>query len=214
MLASTQSVALITGGATVVAAFIIGCLTALFAHMRLGRQLKSSADQQQLALDAEAQRQEAALAHDRELADLEDLRKLLDEAAIAIAQARALRSSAIAGMKLAGLGSETEVESWVEKTANPLQHAQSSLTALSARLRVRLGGLDEITTALSSAADALGEVVSLSLSFHFVESDNRPSLEDQTEQASKRFLEAAESFHNAAVTRAGTFPVRRAFNRL
>ncbi len=202
VLAAAENVAFITGGATVIAALVVGGFAAWFADKRLSKQFKDSAERQQRELIAEAQRQEAALAHDRELADLADLRIVLDEAAVAIAQANRATRSAIASMAVAQLGGRQDVDEWVKTTGAELEGAQSALLALSARLRVRLGAMDDITTSLVDAAGALQDVSGHALAFHAIEPEKKHS--EGATDASKRFSEAAATFHNAAVRRTGT----------
>jgi hypothetical protein len=83
VLASAVEVAAITAGGTLVAALGLAVVTLHIANKRssdeTNRQLRN--------LDAEAERQRAALTHARELADLADLRSLLDEAALALDRA-------------------------------------------------------------------------------------------------------------------------------
>jgi hypothetical protein len=69
VLSSAAGVAGITASATLLAAVGFGYITVHTTRLRL---------------DAEAQRQAASLAHERELADIADLRRLLDETALVI----------------------------------------------------------------------------------------------------------------------------------
>jgi hypothetical protein len=185
---------------------VIGGFAAWFADRRLRKQLKDSAERQQRELTAEAQRQEASLAHDRELADLSDLRNLLDEAAVAIAQASRSSRSALASMAVAQLGGEQDVDEWVKGIGAQLEEAHSVLLALSARLRVRLSDLDDITMSLVDAADALQEVSSHAIAFHGIEPEEKHTKGATSGRQS--FGEATATFHRAAVRRAGTVTPR------
>ena len=76
VLASAEAVAKITAGGTVLAAIFIAVIAAWTAGARQKRQL-----------DAEAKRQKRQLAHQRQLADVDDLRRVLDGAALVLGQA-------------------------------------------------------------------------------------------------------------------------------
>ncbi|MGI9098542.1 MAG: hypothetical protein ACR2H2_08655 [Solirubrobacteraceae bacterium] len=116
----------------------------------------SSDRRQERALVAERERQLAKLAHDRELADLTDLRALLDEAA------RVLHRGKVACPSVSRLIDTEDAEVWGEfhNTFEELLMARGQLEALSVRLSVRLGREHEITAAFLAADDAVTEMAS------------------------------------------------------
>ena len=127
VLASAEAVAEITAGGTILAAVIIAVLAAWTAGRRQKRQL-----------DAEGKRQAATLAHGREvatlslsaeraLADLADLRKLLDEAAVALDGARDARDELDVSLTEHGVALPDEPK-------RQFKECGQGLVALSARL--------------------------------------------------------------------------------
>jgi hypothetical protein len=80
-------VAGITAGAT-----LAGALGVAFVTIRTNRERLGAERERQLRdLAAESERQAAALAHDRAPTDLDDLRRLLDEATLGLERASRLR---------------------------------------------------------------------------------------------------------------------------
>ncbi len=79
-----EAIALISAGATVLAAIILGGIAAWTSDLRLRKQLKAEEDRQRATLKHNRELSEATLANNRELADLDDLRSLFDEAAVAL----------------------------------------------------------------------------------------------------------------------------------
>jgi hypothetical protein len=124
VLASAEGVAGTTASATVVAALIIAGITARTTNRR----------------------QREALNHDRELADLADLRKLLDDAAIAIDAARSARQDAEVRVRMIGMDSPPSLREKLAREAQKVIHdGEGPLRTLTAGLRVRLGSGDPIT---------------------------------------------------------------------
>jgi hypothetical protein len=124
--ATAEGVAFITGGATIIAAVILGGLAAWTAERR----------------------QAAALAHDRELADLADLRSLLDEAAVALNRADDGRAASEVRF--------TERPAHMpDETMNEVRDAGRALFTLRERLYVRLGREDPMARSFASATTAL-----------------------------------------------------------
>lgn len=184
VLASAEDVAFITGGATVLAALILGGFAARAADQRLTKQIKDAGD-----------RQESELAHDRELADLDDLRKLLDTTAVALNGAI---PSELVDFRLTLPEPRSEFKARVNKNA-------TSLDALHTRLSIRLGPRDVITLALGGAIESLraideqiprGEVA--------LDQEAIKARADIMTRALHHLEARAAEFVEAAVERAGT----------
>jgi hypothetical protein len=116
----------------------------------------SSDRRQDRALVAERERQSAQLTHDRELADLADLRELLDEAA------RAFQRATEAGPSRSWLAETEGSDVWAtfSGTVDKLMSSDGELDALIVRLSVRLGREHVITASLVAAGRALREMAS------------------------------------------------------
>lgn len=152
--ASTEGVAGITAVATIVAALIIAVITARTTNSRQERQIAAEAERQQRELDARTDGQQRQLAHARELADLADLRKLLDEFAVTLDRGRAARDEMLLLAQTARHIRPT-LEQQAKETADAAKEPGQDLLALTVRLRVRLGSDDPITAAAYEAVDAL-----------------------------------------------------------
>ncbi len=122
ILASAQGVAAITAGATVLAGLIVAAITARTTNHRQERQLS-----------AEANRQAAALVHARELADIADLRQVLDEAGGYLDGAKII-ASRVQVMELTTAN--------LTDTEDELPPIIASLLRALTRLRIRLGRED------------------------------------------------------------------------
>jgi hypothetical protein len=137
ILASTEGVAGITAGATLAAALALAGITAWTTNRRQKRDLA-----------AEAERQADALSHERELHDLADLRKLLDEAAVALDRAV---PAEVVDLRLTPYPRQLEAKSKMDDDA-------SVLDVLHARLSVRLGPRHKITLVLGEATASLRRI--------------------------------------------------------
>jgi hypothetical protein len=174
------------------------------AERRERQELDDAERRQRQELEAAEKRQAEALAHDREVSDLADLRKLLDEAAVAIDAARAARESAQILGGLVGIkptpGSRRRFS---EDATQKLGAARPLLVALNARLRIRLGSDDPITESLEKAATALAI---LGIQSKLLETDEFVDMHQPEEavRAGNEFDESAEAFFAAAVDYAGT----------
>jgi hypothetical protein len=212
-IATAEGVAFIGGAATIIAAVILGGWAAWGAESRLKVQIKDAGDRLRLELAGEAERQAATLAHDRELADLADLRKLLDEATVALDRARDVRSEAGAAIRGAielesrftslAVREQEVVAEMANETASKLEEAGRPLVTLAARLQVRLGPDDPITTSFTTAATALNEMWR-SLTLGYGPEIGRTPLKEQIEHAEEEFTWSMQRFVLAAVKRAGT----------
>lgn len=191
VLASADGVAGITAGATLTAALGLAFVTIYTTNRRLSE---------------ERDRHMRELDHDRELADLSDLRALLDEAAVAIDQARATRRQAERMVDKASAkgSSQQQRRQYVKEVSREIEQTVRPLVAMNARLRVRLGADDPITTALDEAANHLQVMNLYSLFLQWL--DDAKEDDDTAAQAKKRgsdFERASETFLAAAAQRAG-----------
>ena len=148
-------------------------------------------------LAAEAERQGTALAHDREVADLSDLRKLLDEAAVALNKAGEARSEVAVSF--------TEHDAHIPSDVKQkLKTCGQALYPLLVRLHVRLGAQNAITSSFSEGTSA---VLSTWRQVSSFEDDEAVILKEKRETVradAKAFNAASLAFTKAAVKRAGT----------
>jgi hypothetical protein len=114
---------------------------------RLERQLEEQHAQLHAQLNAERDRQQAELMHHRELSDLDDLRKLLDEAAVALHEAE---YAAMAVQGAHTIHGNRLVEEARDAVYNVTASGRS-LDSLAARLAIRLGEDDRLSQTFDSA---------------------------------------------------------------
>jgi uncharacterized membrane protein len=201
ILASAENVAYITGGATVIAALILGAFGALAAERRLTKQINDAADRQKRELDADARQQRADLEHDRELADLADLRKLLDEAAVAVNKARNARDELIVAFSEHG----TKLS---KDDKDKLALAGQAIDALNMRILVRLGVRDPISEQFAGISAAL-LATWREVSYMSDEPGEMIAEKHRAIRAAKKpFDESMAMFLVEAVKRAGTVPTK------
>jgi hypothetical protein len=191
VLASADGVAGITAGATLTAALGLAFVTIYTTNRRLSE---------------ERDRHIRDLDHDRELTDLSDLRALLDEAAVAIDQARAARLQAERMATRASVQgiSQQQRQQYAREASKELEQTVRPLVAMNARLRVRLGADDPITTALDQAANHLQIMNLHTLFLQWIDDANQD--DDALAKTKKRgsdFVQASEMFLAAAAQRAG-----------
>lgn len=146
-------------------------------------------------------RQRESLKHDRELADLADLRKLLDEAAVALNDAGEARAEVDVSFTEHGPNMPAAPK-------DKLKDSGHALFPLLVRLHVRLGAKNAITTHFSAAVDAL---LNTWREVSYFEDDDAVILKEK--RASIRadlttFTASSIAFTKAAVERAGTVPTR------
>lgn len=139
LVASAEAVAGITAGATLLAGLALAGVTIHTTNRRLSE---------------EAVRQKRALGHDRQLADLTDLRVLLDEFAVALDRGRTARDEMVLLAQTAR-HIQPRIHEEVRRTADPAKAIGHELLALTMRLQVRLGGNDPIAVAALGASEAL-----------------------------------------------------------
>jgi hypothetical protein len=174
VLASAEGVAGITAGATVAAALIIAGITARTTNRR----------------------QREALKHDRELADLADLRKLLDGAAVALDLARDARNDVERAFPQTG--------DQMRVLNDRLKERSDALQVMVVRLRVRLGEQEALVTHFVTAAGAV-ENTHMQISNFLRQSDMSivRNLTKTIQTYHLEFRDASVGFSEAAIGRAG-----------
>jgi hypothetical protein len=196
VVASAEAVAGITAGATLVGALGVAVVT-----IRTNRERLSAERERQLRdLAAESERQAAALAHDRALADLDDLRRLLDEATLGLERASRLREL----LENIWQPSSCTVP---DEFAVTIDEQVDALFALNARLVVRLGTEDPIASEFEEASDSFF----LTRGAVLVGADTRRTPAETHEDIrdlGMKFSSAVSGFLRAALARAGTVPSR------
>jgi hypothetical protein len=201
VLASSEGVAGITAVATIIAALLIAGITAKTTGSHQERQLTAEAERQERELDARTSGQRRQLTHARELADLADLRRLLDEFAVTLNRSRAARDKMLLLAQTAR-HIRSALEQQVDEVADAAKEPGQDLLALTVRLQVRLGSGDPITVAACETADALHAM--------WQQVELLPHQEDFSashtiiSSANSDFTRSAMMFIDAAVERAGT----------
>jgi hypothetical protein len=197
VLASTEGIAAITAGATLVAALGLALITVYTTK----RRLSEAGARQEENLAGEAERQAATLVHGRELADLADLRALLDEAAVALNRAREGLDELKVGLDEHGRVLPSEIKDKVAECGR-------QLLDLAARLQVRLGADDPIAVHFGEANMAMltswRQVVFLIDDTAERIAARKKALQD----ARDAFAVSTDAFLRAAVERAGTVTIR------
>jgi hypothetical protein len=168
---------------------------------RQERELMADAERQQRELDARTEGQMRQLAHARELADLADLRTLLDEAAVALNEAGEARIEVTVSFTEHGVTMPAAAK-------DKLKDCGRALYPLLVRLHVRLGEQNAIARSFS---DATAAVLSTWWQVSSFEDDDAVTLKEKREQVRadlKTFTAASLAFTKSAVERAGTVPSR------
>lgn len=195
VLSSAAGVAGITASATLLAAVGFGYITVHTTRLRL---------------DAEAQRQATSLAHERELADIADLRRLLDEAAQVINRMSSAQGAIDYCFMFSEEALKEQADEAVESALAQTREALEPVSSLYARLTVRLGPEDSLTTAFAGAADSLVTGRELASRLEMGLSKRRktgdePAEDDNAVAAAREgFYSSSRAFVHAAVDRAGT----------
>lgn len=202
MLATAEGVAGITAGATLLAGLGLACVTIYTTTQRLS----ADADRQKRELAARSEGQRRQLQHARELADLADLRKLLDEAATALSKARITTEKGTERVSLASAESVTKEikQRFVEETSDGITESEPLLVELTARLRVRLGPNDPITATFGEASGAVRELGRLAVGLRI---GVRNAVPERADAARRTFTASERVFIEAAVERAGTVAI-------
>jgi hypothetical protein len=166
---------------------------------RLDHQLAAERERLESQLAAERERQAAQLRHDRELADLADLRALLDKAATALHRADYARADVRQGVTMHG----RKIKEDRPEAVPTLNECGQELDAMAARLAIRLGADDDVAKAFRDADEAL---LAISRELAWLEDETPESWKRARERivaTSDAFEEHVKQFHRAAVTRAG-----------
>lgn len=157
--------------AALIGALLVAIIAAVTANRRLTKQLA-----------AEHARHAAELNHDRELADLSDLRALFDEAALALSDVERAYAHMIPPAD--------------EVPIDERARCQRLLDVLAARLHVRLGNTDAIATAFAEAHSAAHKLAAAS---------KAPGQDyDRYVSAGQALALALDDFLTAAAQRVGT----------
>jgi hypothetical protein len=182
----------ITAGATVAVGLAVALITA-----------KTTNDRQQRQLSEEAKRLATTLKHERELADLDDIRKVLDEATLALSEASdaAKRSRHRVFGEIHDSTDPSTRRQTAEEIESELRQISDPLSPLLARLRVRLGSTDPIAHAFYRARLATLELVTCAVS---ARSGSIEKVHDQYRATEDRLNSAIPEFSVPAVQRYGT----------
>jgi hypothetical protein len=217
ILATSDGVAFITAVATLGAAVVLAGITAATTNNRLVKQLEdgrerqerslnAEADRQRRALDAEAERQRAALAHARELADISDLRAILDEATLAIDQAIEARIQSAVRMTVRRGDTPEKVRERITDAEEKLDAARAAVAPSLARLRVRLGDEDALAKSVEEVDHSLLDMASDALLMRATSTmdEERETYRVSFDEHAEQFRKATQQFLASAVERAGT----------
>jgi hypothetical protein len=186
VLASAEGVAAITASATLIGAAGLAYVTVHTTRLRL---------------DHERGRQQRELAHSRELADVADLRGLLDEAASALDDAAdACRNGSVC-LQRSGRGELDQPD--LEAALGRMEGGVPSLARLSSRLSVRLGVSDPIALAFGEARESINDVHLLLIALKI----GIPIAPTKHVEQESRLGSARQEFFTAAVERAGTLTI-------
>jgi hypothetical protein len=188
-----------TGWLTLAGLIVVALITAYTTDRRLSRQIEAERHGQERLLAAEAQRQAATLAHDRELADIADLRRLLD------ATAETMNKAGEALHSLRGQFREEGVS--LERTPRRRVAAQGKkLKAFADRLRIRLGPDASIPRHCDEAHDALYKM--WSVTDNLGDAESVATVRDALLSEEEAFDQAVEAFLEGAIGVAGTAQAR------
>jgi hypothetical protein len=201
VIGSAEGVAGITAGATLLAALGLAGVTIYTTN----RRVSAESDRQKREIDERTKGQKRLLDHQRELADLADLRTLLDEFALALDRARTARDEMVVLAQTARRRRST-IDTDIGRTAGAAKQVGQELLALTMRLRVRLGSENPLAVASEEVADAVPRMWVQVEQF-----GNEMSLSDARELfglAQQDFGRWSTEFTFAAVKRAGTVDTR------
>jgi hypothetical protein len=185
VVASSEGVAAITAGASLLAASGLAAVTVYTTRQRL---------------IGERERLVATLDHDRALSDIADLRQLLDEAASAVHYVNSAQSDAWVTFDL-GPAAYKNLAKVDQETESELSEAVKPLALLTPRIRLRLGADDPITKTcrdIEVAAKMMRQAA-----FERRTGLARDDPIEKAEVALGRMLEATDAFFAAASERAG-----------
>jgi hypothetical protein len=152
-------------------------------------------------LNEEGRRHRLDLDHSRELADLADLRALLDDAARVLDLAKNIRFEAEEDFNERGRPPGDEV-------AESMSSRIEAMISLHSRLLVRLGFSDPLVQHFGDATLSMQSTSSAFGSFGPDDRASRESVRRSIEVAARSFKKSARAFLEAAVDRTGTVPMR------
>lgn len=169
VLASAEAVA----GITVAGALVVAVITAVTTNRR----------------------QREALKHDRELADLADLRKLLDEAAVVMNDAGDALDELLVRFMEHGAALPQDIREKVAQFGRDLD-------TLNARIRVRVGNDVPLTTSFQACVDAVH--AGWRATRRLEDAESLVERREELQTITLTFRMSAGAFVEAAVERAGT----------
>jgi hypothetical protein len=154
----------ITSALTLLGALVVASVTAWAAEQRLTRQLAAASDRHERELAHDREQREADRAHDRALADLGDLRRIVDDVMVVLMRCeQSIKILHAAHRFVRNVEAEPEIDAAPMKRLLREQPTETralvrALSAECARLRVRVGPDDplvaSVRAALNSAFDA------------------------------------------------------------
>jgi hypothetical protein len=201
VIASDLGVTAISAGVAGLVALVVAVLTAVTTNRRQREQLNEARRSQKREVKARAKAQRRELRHARRLADLDDLRAILDDATLALAEAKTVTFEVEAKVKYGAMAAVARAS----EAQKELDGVRTKTIPIRARLEVRLGVDDEVTVAFSSADSAL-----LSMSLHAtllstaLSGTDRKRNQETFEEHAKHLHIALKAFAEAAVKRVGT----------
>jgi hypothetical protein len=139
-----------------VGALLVVVITAVTTNRRQSQQLSAEADRHRETLNAEAERLDSQLAHDRKLANIQHLRELLDVMAAAY---EAVASTGTSLLSVLSTWAEDE-EGGVGRRREAYDAANTSRLAMATelhRLEMRFEGDDPVFIEFNAATDAFNE---------------------------------------------------------
>lgn len=196
VLASAVEVAAITAGATLLAAGGLAGVTIYTTRQRLAEER----GKQKRELSAETDRLAATLAHDRALADIADLRQLLDETATAIDHVSNAQEYAWHCFDMPEAAFKNVAKLMLELNEQ-LTDAERPLAKLTPRVRLRLGADDPVTASCVEARAAVDHMRDVAFARR-IKRDDEERARDRAAEAWGRMLDATQAFFAAAVERA------------
>jgi hypothetical protein len=146
-------------------------------------------------------RQRESLAHDRELAELDDLRRLLDQASLALHMAGNLREDMESSLRAGLLIPDEEISAAVQRG--------DALFELNARINVRLGTEHPIAIGFEEASDSFYLTWTATRSGKGASREGILELADEVRDLGIKFSGGLTAFELAAVERVGTVNPRR-----
>lgn len=168
---------------------------------RMAEQLNADRERQTEQLQHDRERQDAQLAHNRALADLADMRTLLDEAAVALHRADYARADVRQGITMYGVN----IEEHRPEAVPTLTQRERELDAMGVRLGIRLGVDDPVARAFRDADESLLNLCRSMDRLHEETLESWHKKLNMIEAASDGFEQHVRAFEREAVERAGIY---------